>query len=473
LNKKRLVEIIKDPRLATEMEIKEINDLSSDYSYSSFLKVLNARIDNLNDNKNKSNSITKAAIYIADRSVLKEFILHDKTVDLTKEVESPSETDKDVTFLEDKETVMIPAEDGNKVDELSEKEAGIVKEEKEQTIKEKIKDIIETTEDIKDEEKEEKLEETPEEREETGAEDVQLEKRDEESIDKKVEEEIAETAARKSDENKESASGEVSPPGIKEEPTKEELKPKKEPEEIKEDKVEVSSEQSIEVVTGEKDKIEDEKEEEASLSNEVMKNISELRKHKATLFNFLDSDGKSNRRTEKSEPGKSSKKSKLKKELEKNKDRNISKSEKKIHENSDIVSEPSRKDKDSDGYPDYEEEDPKVIKDFLNELEKEHPPPKRKLKKEEQEELIEKFIQSEPQLQNILSSQELPEKKDLSLPSVKFRDDIISENLACILIKQGKLEKAIDIYKKLIWKFPQKKAYFAAQIEKLKKKLNK
>jgi hypothetical protein len=176
LNKKRLVEIIKDPRLATEMEIKEINDLSSDYSYSSFLKVLNARIDNLNDNKNKSNSISKAAIYIADRSVLKEFILHDKTVDLTKEVESPSETDKDVTFLEDKETVMIPAEDGNKVDELSEKEAGIVKEEKEQTIKEKIKDIIETTEDIKDEEKEEKLEETPEEREETGAEDVQLEK---------------------------------------------------------------------------------------------------------------------------------------------------------------------------------------------------------------------------------------------------------------------------------------------------------
>ena len=72
-------------------------------------------------------------------------------------------------------------------------------------------------------------------------------------------------------------------------------------------------------------------------------------------------------------------------------------------------------------------------------------------------------------MQNVRSSRELPEKKDLSLPSVKFRDDIISENLACIMVKQGKHEKAIDIYKKLIWKFPQKKTYFASQIEELKK----
>ena len=76
-------------------------------------------------------------------------------------------------------------------------------------------------------------------------------------------------------------------------------------------------------------------------------------------------------------------------------------------------------------------------------------------------------------MQNVLSSKELAEKKDLSAPSVKFRDDIISENLANIMIKQGKHEKAIDIYKKLIWKFPQKKAYYATQIEELKKKLKK
>jgi hypothetical protein len=38
-----------------------------------------------------------------------------------------------------------------------------------------------------------------------------------------------------------------------------------------------------------------------------------------------------------------------------------------------------------------------------------------------------------------------------------------------ILIHQGKKERAIEVLKKLIWKFPQKKAYFAAQIEDLKR----
>lgn len=60
------------------------------------------------------------------------------------------------------------------------------------------------------------------------------------------------------------------------------------------------------------------------------------------------------------------------------------------------------------------------------------------------------------------------DQSDLSVPSVEFGDDLVSENLAKIMIKQGKKEKAIDIYKKLIWKFPQKKAYFASQIENLK-----
>ena len=53
---------------------------------------------------------------------------------------------------------------------------------------------------------------------------------------------------------------------------------------------------------------------------------------------------------------------------------------------------------------------------------------------------------------------------------VEFGDQLVSENLAKILAKQGKTEKAIDIYKKLVWKFPQKKAYFASQIESLKEK---
>ncbi|HNG42094.1 MAG TPA: tetratricopeptide repeat protein, partial [Cyclobacteriaceae bacterium] len=51
----------------------------------------------------------------------------------------------------------------------------------------------------------------------------------------------------------------------------------------------------------------------------------------------------------------------------------------------------------------------------------------------------------------------------------EFADNVISETLVEILIRQGKKEKAIEVLKKLIWKFPQKKTYFAAQIEDLKK----
>jgi len=50
-----------------------------------------------------------------------------------------------------------------------------------------------------------------------------------------------------------------------------------------------------------------------------------------------------------------------------------------------------------------------------------------------------------------------------------MREDVLTESLAKIFLGQGKTDKAIEIYKKLIWKFPQKKAYFASQIEQIKR----
>jgi hypothetical protein len=47
-------------------------------------------------------------------------------------------------------------------------------------------------------------------------------------------------------------------------------------------------------------------------------------------------------------------------------------------------------------------------------------------------------------------------------------DDLISETLAKIYINQGHYQKAINVYEKLSLKFPSKKLYFAATIEKLK-----
>ena len=83
-------------------------------------------------------------------------------------------------------------------------------------------------------------------------------------------------------------------------------------------------------------------------------------------------------------------------------------------------------------------------------------------------ELIDKFIAEEPSITPGKVGRE--NQSDLSKASSELKEDLVSENLAVIFAKQGKTGKAIEIYKKLIWKFPQKKASFAARIEELKKK---
>lgn len=90
-------------------------------------------------------------------------------------------------------------------------------------------------------------------------------------------------------------------------------------------------------------------------------------------------------------------------------------------------------------------------------------------KTKEQIQIINQYIKAKPTIAPPKVVAE--EKLDLAstLKSGEFGDNIISETLAEILIRQGKKDKAIEVYKKLIWKFPQKKAYFAAQIDELRK----
>ncbi|MCG8305843.1 MAG: hypothetical protein MI975_00530 [Cytophagales bacterium] len=93
-------------------------------------------------------------------------------------------------------------------------------------------------------------------------------------------------------------------------------------------------------------------------------------------------------------------------------------------------------------------------------------------KQREQKDIIEKFIEEQPSIGSIQKEIERSQgeiNRDLSEKSTKFGDDLVSENLAIILLKQGKKDRAVDIYKRLIWKLPQKKAYFAARIEEIKK----
>ncbi len=78
--------------------------------------------------------------------------------------------------------------------------------------------------------------------------------------------------------------------------------------------------------------------------------------------------------------------------------------------------------------------------------------------------LIEKFISENPSIQRRTLK---GDKSDLSEKSTEWQPDIASEYLAEIYLKQGNKPRAIQIYETLMLKFPEKKSYFAALIEKV------
>ncbi len=88
--------------------------------------------------------------------------------------------------------------------------------------------------------------------------------------------------------------------------------------------------------------------------------------------------------------------------------------------------------------------------------------------KEDQLSIIDDFIEKDPNISRATPSTKTENSTDLAKDSVKLKNSFISENLAKINAKQGKISTAIDIYEQLILKYPEKKSYFAEQIEKLK-----
>lgn len=82
--------------------------------------------------------------------------------------------------------------------------------------------------------------------------------------------------------------------------------------------------------------------------------------------------------------------------------------------------------------------------------------------------LINRFLKTQPRIKTP-AGVPLPaeEQTDLSVRSTSVGGGLASESLATIMVRQGKIDKAIEIYERLMERQPEKKAYFAAQIQQL------
>lgn len=101
----------------------------------------------------------------------------------------------------------------------------------------------------------------------------------------------------------------------------------------------------------------------------------------------------------------------------------------------------------------------------------EDPEEKREQERREQMAIIDSFIENENNIGPIRANlYDIPQTEPQDLAKQRnqvYEGPIVSEGMAKIMIRQGKIEKAIEIYEQLILKKPEKKAYFAEKIKEL------
>ena len=83
--------------------------------------------------------------------------------------------------------------------------------------------------------------------------------------------------------------------------------------------------------------------------------------------------------------------------------------------------------------------------------------------------LIENFIQQRPKLNPLEKSKAREEQKNLAAPYTQAPSALMTETLAKVYLQQKNYSKAIQAYKILILKYPEKSGFFADQIRAIEK----
>lgn len=121
--------------------------------------------------------------------------------------------------------------------------------------------------------------------------------------------------------------------------------------------------------------------------------------------------------------------------------------------------------------PRQETEQPEFINSYISTICNRAAQKITKTKSLEQLDTIKNFIQQGNRFKPV-AMQEMDleaSQVDLAKASTTLHDDLLTESLAQVMLKQGKLQCALAIYHKLQLKFPEKKAYFSALAEELKR----
>lgn len=91
---------------------------------------------------------------------------------------------------------------------------------------------------------------------------------------------------------------------------------------------------------------------------------------------------------------------------------------------------------------------------------------KKQNKKQLEKEIIETFIKTNPKI-NVRTIFENADDTDFLKKSTTTDENIYNETIAKILLKQGKKEKCIEVYRKLIINHPYQKEYFEQKIKEI------